>query len=213
MLWQDSTDMALGVYESFVADTLRRELTAGAFCVDIGSHIGYHALLMSRLVAPKGKVVAFEPFPQTFRFLQENAKLNSAFNLKSENIAISERCEKIKLTFSADEDFSMTPSVAGYAVRRREAVVEVPSVTLDVYLDRLGESPSLIQIDVEGAEMSVLRGAEDTLRRVQPKLIVEIHGWDTENRSAVYSFLSNLNYKGEIIGRRGHEGFVLFTPA
>ena len=212
-MWQDSTDMALGVYESFVADTLRHELSAGDFCVDIGSHIGYHALLMSRLVGPEGKVVAFEPFPQTFQFLQENAGLNAAFNLKSENIAIGEHRETIRLVFSADEALSMTPSVAGYAVKRREAVVEVPALPLDCYLDRLGEAPSLIQIDVEGAELSVLRGAEATLRRVQPKLIVEIHGWETDNRKDVYSFLSTLNYKGTVIGRRGGEGFVFFAAA
>jgi FkbM family methyltransferase len=205
--------MALGVYESYVADTLRRELRSGDFCIDVGAHIGYHALHMSRLVGPGGLVVAFEPFPHTFRFLQENAKLNAAANLKSENIAIGEHRETIKLIFSADEVLGMTPSISGYAVKRREAVVEVPSVPLDVYLDRLGKAPSLIQIDVEGAEMSVLRGAEGTLRRARPKLLVEIHGWETENRSDVYHFLSSLNYKGKVLGRRGSEGFVFFAAA
>jgi FkbM family methyltransferase len=210
MMWQDSTEMALGLYEPSVADTLRREIRAGDFCVDVGAHIGYHAILMSMLVGPEGEVVAFEPFPPTFQFLLENAKLNAAANLKSENIAIGEHREMIKLVFSADEALGMTPSISGYAVKRRQAVVEVPSIPLDIYLDRFGRAPSLIQIDVEGAEMSVLRGAEATLRRARPKLLVEIHGWETEARQEVFRFLSRLGYAGDVVGRRGNEGFVLF---
>jgi FkbM family methyltransferase len=210
LTWQSCTEMVLGVYEPWVVETLRRELSPGDFCIDVGAHIGYHALLMSKLVGPKGLVVAFEPFPHSFRFLLENAVLNAASNLKAENMALSEGCETLRLAFSADEELSMTPSEAGYAVKGREATVEVHALSLDSYLVELNRAPKLIQIDVEGAEMSVLRGAEATLRRARPKLLVEIHGWETGARQEVFRFLSRLGYTGHVVGRRGNEGFVLF---
>ena len=131
LVWQNSTEMVLGSYELSVSDTLQRELRAGDFCIDVGAHIGYHALLMSRIVGANGMVVAFEPFPNNFRFLEENAALNSASNLKAENVAIGERGETIQLSFSADEILTMTASVAAYAVKGRHGVVNVPSIPLD----------------------------------------------------------------------------------
>ena len=212
-IWQSSSDMVLGSYELCVSDTLRRELRAGDFCIDVGAHIGYHALLMSKIVGPEGMVVAFEPFPDSFQFLRENAMLNSASNLKLENIALGERNETLQLSFSAEEELSMTPSVTAYAVTGRSSVLDIPAIPLDGYLTSLRRVPSLIQIDVEGAELSVLLGVVNTLRFVQPKLLIEIHGWETHNKEDVFSFLSDLGYKGEIVGRRGNEGFVLFSAS
>ncbi len=208
--WQDSTEMVLGAYEPWVVDNLRRELRPGDFCIDVGAHIGYHALLMSKLVGPAGLVVAFEPFPQSFSLLVENAALNKASNMKAENVALSERTETLRLEFSADEELTMTPSVAAYAVKGPDASLEVPALSLDGYLDHLGRTPTLIQIDVEGAELSVLRGAEVTLRRARPKLLIEVHGWETGAREEVAGFLSRFGYTGEVVGRRGDEGFILF---
>ena len=189
LVWQNATEMVLGSYELSVSDTLRRELRSGDFCIDIGAHIGYHALLMSKIVGPDGMVVAFEPFPNNFQFLEENAALNSASNLRAENIAIGERVETIQLSFSADETLTMTASVAAYAVKGRHGVVNVTAVPLDDYLGRQSRVPNLIQIDVEGAELAVLRGAENTLRHSRPKLLIEIHGWQTENKDEVFDFL------------------------
>lgn len=210
LIWQDSTEMVLGAYEPWVVDTLRRELRPGDFCIDVGGHIGYHALLMSKVVGPTGLVVVFEPFPPSFKFLQENVALNSVTNMKAENMALSDRRQTLRLTFSAGEELSMTPSVGSYAVKGRSETVEVPAVPLDSYLEPLEKAPSLIQIDVEGAELSVLRGAEATLRRHRPRLLVEIHGWETDTKDEVYKFLSHLNYTGDLLGRRGNEGFVFF---
>ncbi|MGO8733693.1 MAG: FkbM family methyltransferase [Terriglobia bacterium] len=208
--WQDSTEMVLGVYEPWVVETLRRELRPGDFCIDVGAHIGYHALLMSKLVGPEGLVVAFEPFPRCFSVLLENAVLNDASNLRAKNMALSERTETLRLAFSADEELTMTPSVAAYAVKGPDASIEVPALSLDGYLDELGRTPALIQIDVEGAEISVLRGAAGTLRRARPKLLIEVHGWETAAREEVSGFLSRFGYSGNVVGRRGDQGFVLF---
>jgi FkbM family methyltransferase len=210
LAWQSSTDMVLGSYELCVSDALRRELKFGDCCIDVGAHTGYHALLMSKIVGPAGMVVAFEPFPDSLRFLRENALLNSASNMKLENMAVGERYEELRLAFATEEELTMTPSVVDYAVKGRRGFLKVPTDSLDSYLHRLGRMPNLIQIDVEGAEMSVLRGAKTTLRCSRPKLLIEIHGWNTRNRDDIFTFLSSFGYNSESIGWRGNEGFVFF---
>jgi hypothetical protein len=68
----------------------------------------------------------------------------------------------------------------------------------------------LIQIDVEAAEMNVLRGAKRTLEAFRPTLLIEIHGWEGVDSSEVCRFLSAFGYRPTILGERRHEAFVLF---
>ncbi len=81
---------------------------------------------------------------------------------------------------------------------------------MDSYLTKLGRVPDLIKIDVEGAEMGVLRGAKTTLREARPKILVEIHRWGTPESGEVARFLYEFGYRGEVLGERAREAFVLF---
>src|SRR2546426_7239159 len=210
VVWQASTELALGTYEAVVAEALRQQLRPGDLCLDVGAHMGYHAVLMARLVGKEGMVVAFEPFPNSFEVLRKNTAMNGLANVKIEPMALADRDGILSLTFTADEELSMTPSASGYAVQGRAATVAVPACSLDSYLAKLGRVPNFIQIDVEGAEMSVLRGSEATLRRDRPKLLIEVHGWETGARQEISRFLSGLGYSGDVVGQRGNESFVLF---
>jgi FkbM family methyltransferase len=210
VVWQASTELALGTYEAVVAEALRQQLRPGDLCLDVGAHMGYHAVLMARLVRKEGMVVAFEPFPDSFEMLRKNAALNRLANVKIEPMALADRDGMLSLTFTADEELSTTPSASGYAVRGRAATVAVPACSLDSYLAKRGRVPKLIQIDVEGAELAVLRGSESTLRSAHPKILVEIHGWGTPESNEVFQFLSGFGYRGRVLGQRGREAFALF---
>jgi FkbM family methyltransferase len=212
LTWQGGTGMVLGTYEPEVAALLRREITPGTLCIDIGAHIGYNALLMARLTGRNGKVIAFEPVPENFQMLQKNVTVNGLTNVQLEPLAVDDGEGSLRLTMRSDEEYTMTASTAGYAVDEQRSVIEVPTLSLDEYLARLGMAPDLLQIDVEGAELSVLHGAEVTLLKVRPKLLVEIHGWGTPKSAEVSEYLADLGYERTILGQRGSETFAFFRP-
>jgi hypothetical protein len=70
----------------------------------------------------------------------------------------------------------------------------------------------VIKIDVEGAELDVLRGATETLRKMRPKVLVEVHGWGDPTSEKVKELLANADYTISLVGRRGREAFCLALP-
>src|ERR1035437_8331082 len=96
------------------------------------------------------------------------------------------------------------PSAATVSGDRRK-VMDVATCSLDGYLMQRGSVPDFLQIDVEGAELAVLRGAEATLRKARPKILIEIHGWDCPETVEVSKFLTRLGYQRTILGQRGRE--------
>ncbi len=190
--WQDDTGMVLGAYEPEVTEVLRREISPGNICIDIGAHVGYYAILMARLTGEEGAVVAFEPVPENFEMLQRNIVLNSLTNVHLESSAVTQGEGSLHLTLRSDEEFTKTASTCGYAVADRQRGIDVPTCALDGYLERTDSIPDLLQIDVEGAELAVLMGAKATLRNARPKLLIEIHGWGSPESAEVSRFLSKL---------------------
>ena len=87
------------------------------------------------------------------------------------------------------------------------STVEVEAVTIDDFCARHGIRPSLIKIDVEGAELEVLRGADAVLRRFRPLLLVELNPSALRDRGAapeqLLDALAGLGYETWEVGRRG----------
>lgn len=209
---KERTDFLLGTYEQKVTRALRRILKRGDVAIDIGAHVGYHAILMAQLVGKNGTVLAFEPFPENFDALERNIELNNLRDtVRPEPLAVTDSDGCVSLAYECSESLAMTPSMVGYAVSGAASRISVPACRLDCYLEKVGKRPSLIQIDVEGAELHVLRGARNTLERLRPTLLVEVHGWDGLDSSEVCRFLSPFGYRPTILGERGREAFVLFA--
>jgi FkbM family methyltransferase len=210
--WQGHTPYALGAYEQEVIDVLRRDLHPGDTCLDVGGHLGYYSLLMSRIVGPAGRVITFEPIRENLEVLEENLKLNQVSNVAVLNTALGENSGHISLIRPKAEPLSWTPSIRAYAVEGQQSTDTVCVNKLDVFLEREGFRPSLIKIDVEGAELNVLRGAMETLRAIRPIIFVEIHGWGDATSQEVLDLFSALQYSVSIIGTRGNEAFCRAVP-
>jgi len=210
--WQGHTDFVLGIYEPEVINALRRFLRPGDCCIDVGAHIGYSTLLMSRFVGEHGRVVAYEPFPRNFAALQENLDLNQIRNTTLRRLALGEQRGELTLEYPTGEEFSSTPSACSYAVEGHRARISVPMDTLDAEMLRMRLSPHLVKIDVEGAELAVLRGARETLRQSRPLVLVEIHGWGRDQSDEVLKLIRNCGYRTERIGQRRREVFILAIP-
>ncbi len=209
--WQGSLAYALGLYEPEAMQSIRRLVNAGDCCIDVGANLGYYTISLANWVGPSGLVVAFEPFPGNFAILEKNVHLNRLQNVILEPSALSDCKGALQLIYAVEEQFSATPSVGGYAVEGNRVSIKVPTRRLDDYVAGLGRAPDFIKIDVEGAELAVLEGARRTLAAVRPILLVEIHGWGTDESKKVLQALSELHYDSYVVGRKGRERVVLCT--
>ncbi|HEV3362802.1 MAG TPA: FkbM family methyltransferase [Acidimicrobiia bacterium] len=153
-----------GLYQRDLVALLHRQLPSDAVAVDGGAHIGVITVLLASL-CPDGHVYAFEPVPETSAHLEHNLALNGLTNVTVERLAL----------YGADGDITLTFNEAypgGSHIGNGEC--RVGTARLDSWaqargLDRL----DLLKLDVEGAELAVLDGAEETLRRLKPLTVVE----------------------------------------
>lgn len=153
-------------WEEHIIEALEKYVRPGSVAVDVGAHIGTHTLTMSRLVGPSGRVYAFEPVKKIYRELCRNLELNGITNVVPLRFALG------KGPASVIEMNPIHPGEeGGTSVGHGGDQVELRT------LDSFGfEQVSLIKIDVEGFELPVLDGAEETIRRNRPVLVAEILG-------------------------------------
>lgn len=135
----------------------------GKTVLDIGANIGNHSVFYA-LVAGASQVHAFEPQREAADILARNVKLNELAGVRVHSVALGEKAETGKIQLLCAGNKGESAVVA-------DALGDVSIVTLD----SLNLSPDFIKIDVEGAELQVLRGAVDTLKRCKPVLQIEIH--------------------------------------
>jgi FkbM family methyltransferase len=158
----------LGTFDENRQRALARVMQPGDVFLDIGAHTGFFTLLGSRLVGPEGTVIAFEPLPRNVHFLRVHLATNDINNVRIVEAAVSD---------SAGEAlFSEGPnSYTGEL--SRDGHIKVRTVTLDDLLaNRLIPSASVVKVDVEGAELAVLRGAARLLASPHTRaLLVSTH--------------------------------------
>jgi len=210
--WQDHTEFVLGTYEPEFVRALRKRVRAGDICIDVGGNLGYYCLLMASLVGSRGRVITFEPVAENIAVLRENIGLNQLKNVELVNCALGAQQGTMQLIRSEEGSVSATPSVRGYAVAGARSTVDVPVNTLDAFLEERKICPTLVKIDVEGAELDVLRGAVNCLRDARPTVLVEVHGWDEDSSREVRELFSAVNYRISQAGSRGHEAFCIAEP-
>jgi FkbM family methyltransferase len=127
---------------------------SGQTVVDVGANIGYYTVIMSRLVGPQGRVVAFEPEPANLALLKKNLELNDIHNVTVMEQAVAERCSRGHLYLSPDNlgDHRLLDAAGG----RKSLPVDIVSLDSCPHLD--GSAVDFVKIDTQGAELSVLNG-------------------------------------------------------
>ena len=174
-------DLAMYLFGSFEPDTyrtLRRLVRPGQTVIDIGANSGVHSLPMAALVGEGGRVIAFEPTRAAFDRLRRNLALNPTLSGRVTAVQAylreglnSSEVASFYSSWRVDRSEAQHPKHFGSLVDAAGAA----STTLDTYLDDVGiDRVNLMKIDVDGYEAKVLRGAERTLERYRPTLIVEV---------------------------------------
>jgi FkbM family methyltransferase len=162
--------LLLGAYERETMAVCRRLLTPGAVAVDVGAHAGYFTIAFARLTGPAGRVVAFEPHPQTCAILRRNVRRRRLAHVVIEQQAVSDR--------EGEAVFYETAWSMGHTlqpVKEHVARMVVATTSLDAYLLRAGiTNVALVKVDAEGGEPEVVAGLEVTAARDPgPSLVLE----------------------------------------
>src|SRR5450756_547539 len=186
-LGHGARQMALGTYDETFIDALRPfSQLQGTVVWDVGAHVGYESLVFAGIVGPSGRVVAFEPNPANVREWQRNVDGNADLAPRM-NLRALALCNQAGIAAFRFSDDVLGGGSSGSHLADSVPPEEEPSYAafglVDVACARIDElveageidPPSIIKIDVEGAEADVIRGAMRTLRRHKPILLVEVH--------------------------------------
>ena len=182
----------------FVAGFLRPGMTV----LDLGAHHGLFTTLMSRLVGPSGRVLAFEPSPRERRGLERHIRLNACTNVMVVPMAVS--------SAAGDAEFYMVENRrSGASGLRRTQLdgrfpkserIQVRVAALDEYLGNAGITQvDFMKMDIEGAELEAFKGATKLLTSTRrPTIMVEMAdqvtgAWGYSSREK-YDLLSSWGY-------------------
>ena len=163
-----------GTYEPELRDIVRTVLPLGGVAVDVGANVGWHTLLMARLVGQGGRVLAAEANPSVRKRLNGNLELNRFAQVEIVPYAISDAEGTVEFFGPDARD---PASGDGHVVASAQVEVgtfRVESRRLDSILESAHVTRlDLLKIDVEGFEWPVLKGAEAAVAKYRPHIIFE----------------------------------------
>ena len=164
-----------GEYEPLETKILKYFAANGGLVVDIGANVGYYAVELGKILGEKGRLIALEPIPESFEQLEVNVQLNSIQDKVScYQIAISNLHGSLTL-YKPEISGSSACSARNLHPTESSSKLEVPVTTLDTLLKSLNiQNCELIKVDVEGAELMVIQGALDSVKRFKPVIFAEL---------------------------------------
>jgi FkbM family methyltransferase len=170
----------------------------GDIVVDVGAHIGKYTLIASKRVGANGKVIAIEAHPGNYEMLNRNIKLNGLTNVTTLNYAVYSKESKVKLFLPGEKsNHSIYNTLLPSRATDEGKFVEVTADTLDNLLQKNGISHAEVnwlKIDVEGAELEVLKGAHVLLSNSNNiRLLIEVH--NIEDDKNLYTPIMDLMQK------------------
>ena len=165
---QNNLRMELGLFEWQLSPFVRKFTRGAKVAYEVGSAEGYYVLAFCRLLGSSGRVVAFEAQEDEIAALKGTLARNG----------MSERVTIVK-GFVGEKEGPGFVTIDGVA-RQRDVL-----------------PPDIVKIDVEGAELKVLQGMEDTLAKASPKLLIEVHALELETECI--RFLEARGYEARVV--------------
>lgn len=163
---------------------MHQYLQSGDWAVDVGANIGVYTKRFSDLVGPTGRVIAFEPIPETFALLTGNMELLETQNVTLLNAAASNETRIVGMDVPC-----FNTGLPNYYCATVSSATKGPRV-MTISIDGLClPRVKVIKIDAEGHDREVLLGAMNLIARDLPLLIVESIPPDIEMQ------LTHLNYR------------------
>jgi FkbM family methyltransferase len=185
------------LYEPHVRECFSAFLRPGDVYIDVGAHIGFHAVFAAHRVRKEGLIFAFEADPVNFQALRRN--LLQFPWAQCINAAVWDRTSSLTFERSSTKGESGWGSVSAVRDFRTGEHVEIPSVALDDWFrDSQVQRWDAMKLDAEGSELAVLHGAQSSMEKLRPILVMEInavlHQQGSQSPSGVAEFLLEREY-------------------
>lgn len=197
---------ALKRFEDEEVRALTAHVRPDDLVVDVGANQGVYTVLLAK-ACPRGRVIAFEPLPSNRGLIARNLELNGITNAETRPEVLSDRPGTVAFSVAADSGFS---GLRGTGRKPEETVLQVSATTLDEAFGGKSRAPDVIKIDVEGAELAVLRGGHDLLHdpdRRPRALLVELNATNQavydQAPDEVVRLLRQAGYRPLSITRKG----------
>ena len=199
-----------GFYEWAVVNIANSVCRPGDTIIEVGANIGTESLLYAAIVGPDGRVASFEPFPDNLKMLGRQVELNRLTQIDVFPHAVADQPGTLHFVVPADDgNFGqgfLTES--GAAPQAGTKTIAVDCVRLDdLFAAGRLRAPRLLVIDVQGAELRVLRGGREMIRATQPYLVLEVDPEFLKSQSlsvkAVQEMLADWGYRAWAIGKWG----------
>lgn len=184
-----------GLSERGYMKKLSKLIEPNSTIFNIGANTGYLALWLSQDFHKRDcsiSVVAFEPIPENFSWLNSNVELNSWCSIHTEKLALGDKNETVTFYSSGRGDGSASVDASWGGEKQYQH--QISMITLDRYCtENPNVVPNWLTLDVEGFGGNVIAGAKNTIDRYRPFITAEIHS-DRE-LTAMESVLNPLGYK------------------
>lgn len=173
-----NTVFFLGEYERIITEIVKLIIAKGDVCFDVGANVGWYTTLLHNLCSGNaetksgGGVHAFEPLPDVFAQLQRNwALAGKPQNVFLNNFALGDENRAAHIHRFANEPSGH--SSLAIDNRRNVETIKTRLVTLDAYLEeRRIKNVDFVKVDVEGAELMFLRGAQRLFEQPHPPIFI-----------------------------------------
>ncbi len=182
-------------HEPLTTHLMIKELKQNMVCVDLGSNIGYYAVIESNIIGESGKIFAIEPSPVNFPILKLNLENQKKNNFSVYNIAIGDKNENMEFIISSKSNWSKI-RMNDEKINPKDKIIKIPVKTLDSFVKENNiKKIDILRMDVEGFEYNIILGANRVLEKFKPKIFVEIHKMYL-GKEKTYKIFSDLKNKG-----------------
>jgi FkbM family methyltransferase len=187
----------------------------GSIVIDIGAHTGTHTVMFSHLVGKSGRVLAFEPVPESFERLRETLRRRSRFsNVSIFRMAVGNPGPGPKETvirIPGDDLTQASLKIQTDGAWRKTADTREHQCLITSIDAEMSEAPlprlDFVKIDIEGGELDALKGAARTISKHCPFVYCEVYEkWTAAfgyTSGELFAFVRSLGYVGAMVIREG----------
>lgn len=197
--WVASNFAIRGFYEWTVVAIANQICRPGDAIIEVGANIGTESILYAAIVGTNGRVMCFEPLPENVAMLDRQRKLNHLEQIEIFSNAVGDQHRMLQFVVPESAGNLGQGHLATSGSGKGERTIDVECVRLDdLRREQKIRAPRLLVMDVQGAELAVLKGALELVRETKPYIVLEIelppgHQNDVAG-SETYRILSELGY-------------------